>query len=128
MIRSTIMAAMLGLLGVAAIPMTWAQSESAPTEQTTSYSDTELKSFAAAAVEVHRINSGYLPKMAEASPDQQRALEQQALRETTAAVEKQGLTSDKYDEILTAAQTRPEVATKVEQFLNKTPRPGTTQL
>jgi hypothetical protein len=56
------------------------------------------------------------------------AHEQQALRETTAAVEKQGLTSDKYDEILTAAQTRPEVATKVEQFLNKTPRPGTTQL
>ena len=59
--------------------------------------------------------------MAEATPDQQRALEQQALRETTAAVEKQGLTSDKYDEILTAAQTRPEVATKVVQFLNKTP-------
>jgi Domain of unknown function (DUF4168) len=128
MIRSTIMAAMLALLSVAAIPMTWAQTESAPTEQTTPYSDNELKSFAAAAVEVHRINSGYLPKMAEATPDQQRALEQQALRETTAAVEKQGLTSDKYDEILTAAQTRPEVATKVEQFLNKAPRPGTTQL
>ena len=128
MIRSTIMAATLALLGVAAIPMAWAQSESAPTEQATSYSDAELKSFAAAAVEVHRINSGYLPKMADAAPDQQRALEQQALRETTAAVEKQGLTSDKYDEILTAAQTRPEVATKVEQFLNKAPRPGTTQL
>ena len=130
MIRSTIMAATLALLGVAAIPIAWAQSESAaaPTEQATPYSDAELKSFAAAAVEVHRINSGYLPKMADAAPDQQRALEQQALRETTAAVEKQGLTSDKYDEILTAAQTRPEVATKVEQFLNKTPRPGTTKL
>ena len=58
MIRSTIMAAMLALLGVAAIPMAWAQTESTPTEQATPYSDTELKSFAAAAVEVHRINSG----------------------------------------------------------------------
>ena len=128
MIRSTFMAAMLALLGVAAMPVSFAQTESAPAEQATSYSDAELKSFAAAAVEVHRINSGYLPKMAEASPDEQRTLEQQALRETTAAVQKQGLTSDKYDEILTAAQTRPEVATKVEQFLNKAPRPGTTQL
>jgi len=91
-------------------------------------SDTELKSFAAAAAEVHRINSAYLPKMAEAAPDQQRQLEQQALEETTAAVEKQGLTSDKYDEILSAAQTRNEVAKKVEEYLNKTPRPGTTQL
>jgi len=60
MIRSTIMAAMLALLGVAAIPMTWAQSESAPSEQTTSYSDTELKSFAAAAVEVHRIFAAFV--------------------------------------------------------------------
>jgi len=128
MIRSTIVAAMLAMLGAAAIPTTWAQAETARAAQSSSYSDSELKSFAAAAVEVHRINSGYLPKMAEAAPDQQRALEQQALRETTAAVEKQGLTSDKYDEILGAAQTRPEVATKVEEFLNKTPRPGTTRL
>ena len=128
MIRSTLMTTLLALLVVAAVPLSWAQTEAAPAEQATSYSDAELKSFAAAAVEVHRINSGYLPKMAEATPVQQRQLEQQALRETTAAVEKQGLTSDKYDEILTAAQNRPEVATKVEQYLNKTPRPGTTQL
>jgi hypothetical protein len=38
----------------------WAQSESAPSEQTTSYSDTELKSFAAAAVEVHRIFAAFV--------------------------------------------------------------------
>jgi len=135
MIRSTAMIAALALLGVAGSPGAWAQNESTPTDrestataQVTPYSDTELKSFAAAAAEVHRINSAYLPKMAEAAPDQQRQLEQQALEETTAAVEKQGLTSDKYDEILSAAQTRNEVAKKVEEYLNKTPRPGTTQL
>ena len=87
-----------------------------------------MKSFAAAAVDVHRINSNYLPKLADANPAEQRQIEKQALQETTRAVEKQGLTSDKYDEILTAAQTKPEVAKKVEQFLNETPRPRTTQL
>jgi len=122
------MIAMLALLGAASPPATLAQVQSDPTEQTTPYSETELQSFAAAAMEVHRINSAYLPKMAEADADEQKQLEQKALQETTAAVEKQGLTSEKYDEILTAAQTRSDVAKKVEQYLNKTPRPGTTQL
>ena len=137
MTRSTLSVALFALLSVGAVPLAWGQSESAPPAeqaapatmpQATPYSDEELKSFAAAAVEVHRINSGYLPKMAEANPVEQKQLEQQALQETTAAVEKQGLTSDKYDEILSAAQTRGDVAKKLEQYLNKTPRPGTTQL
>lgn len=137
MTRSAISIAALALLGIGAVPFAWAQSEAAPSSeqaaqqtipQAAPYSDEELKSFAAAAVEVHRINSGYLPKMAEANPLEQKQLEQRALQETTAAVEKQGLTSDKYDEILSAAQTRSDVAKKLEQYLNKTPRPGTTQL
>ena len=130
MMRSTVMTVMLAWVGIAGAPLTWAQSEQTPTEPSTAtYSDAELKSFAAAAVDVHRINSTYLPKLAEASADQQRQIEKQALQETTRAVEKQGLTSDKYDEILSAAQSKPEVAKKVEQFLNETPpKPGTTQL
>src|SRR5437879_4400684 len=119
MMRSTVMTVMLALVGIAGAPLTWAQSEQTPTERSTAtYSDAELKSFAAAAVDVHRINSTYLPKLAEASADEQRQIEKQALQETTQA-----------DEILTAAQSKPEVAKKVEQFLNETPKkPGTTQL
>jgi Domain of unknown function (DUF4168) len=129
MMRSRVMTVMLALVAIAGTPLTWAQSEQAPAEQSkATYSDAELKSFAAAAVDVHRINSNYLPKLAEASPDEQRQIEKQAAQETTRAVEKQGLTSDKYDAILTAAQTKPDVAKKVEQFLNEAPRPGTTQL
>jgi len=129
MMRFSVMTVLLALVGIAGAPLTWAQSEQAPIEQsTTTYTDAELKSFAAAAVDVHRINSNYLSKLADADPDEQRQIERQALQETTRAVEKRGLTSDKYDEILTAAQTKPEVAKKVEQFLNDTPRPGTTQL
>ena len=129
MMRSTVMAVALALAGVAGVPSTWAQNQQVPSEQSAAaYSDAELKSFAAAAVDVHRINSNYLPKLADANPVQQQQLEKQALQETTRAIEKQGLTSDKYDEILTAAQSQPEVAKKVEQFLDEAPRPGTTQL
>src|SRR5437879_13880833 len=130
MMRSSVMTVMLALMGIAGAPLTWAQSEPAQIEQSkATYSDAELKSFAAAAVDVHRINSNYLPKLADANPDEQRQIEKQALQETTQAVEKQGPSSDKYDEILTAAQSKPEVAKKVEQFLNETPKkPGTTQL
>jgi hypothetical protein len=130
MMRSTVMTVMLACVGFVGAPLTWAQSEQAPAEPSTAaYSDAELKSFAAAAADVHRINSNYLPKLAEASPGEQRQLEKRALQETTQAVEKQGLTSDKYDEILTAAQSKPEVAKKVEQFLNEAPpKAGTTQL
>ena len=127
MIRSAL-TLLFALLCVAGAPLALAQAQTAPSDHATSYSDAELKSFAAAAVEVHRINSSYLPKMAEAAPDEQQRLEQQAVRETTAAVEKQGLTSDRYDEILNAAQTQTEVARKVEQYLKDRPRPGTTQL
>jgi hypothetical protein len=119
---------LFAFLCVAGAPIASAQTPSPPSDLATPYSEAELKSFAAAAVEVHRINSSYLPKMADATPDEQHQLEQQALRETTAAVEKQGLSSDRYDQILNAAQTQADVAKKVEQYLKDRPRPGTTQL
>ena len=130
MMRSTVMTVMLAWVSIAGAPLAGGQTAQPPTEPSTAtYSDAELKSFAAAAADVHRINSTYLPKLAEANPDEQRQIEKQAVQETTRAVEKQGLTSDRYDEILTAAQSKPEVAKKVEQFLNDAPpRPGTTQL
>ncbi len=96
MMRFSVMTVLLALVGIAGAPLTWAQSEQAPIEQsTTTYTDAELKSFAAAAVDVHRINSNYLSKLADADPDEQRQIERQALQETTRAVEKRGLTSDK---------------------------------
>jgi len=124
------MSVMLAWASIAGVPAAWAQSEQLPAEPSTAaYSDAELKSFAAAAADVHRINSNYLPQLAEATPDEQRQIENRAMRETTRAVEKQGLTSEKYDEILTAAQSKPEVAKKVERFLNETPpKPGTSRL
>src|ERR1700751_1451431 len=75
------------------------------------YSDAELKSFADAALEVKHIKETYLPKMEVAKNElEQEKLKQAAIKEMTQAVEQRGLKVDKYQEILAAALTRPELA------------------
>ena len=88
-------------------------SQTAPT-----YSDAELKSFAAAVVEVHRINDQYIPKLQAAStPDEEQKLEAAALHEMVQAVEKEGISVEKYEEILTHAQTNRDIAHRLKQPL-----------
>jgi hypothetical protein len=122
MIRSSILTIALAFLGVAWTPVASAQNDQdnrTPTQQSApTYTDDELKSFTAAALEVRRISSTYIPKIEAApSPEEQQKVVQQAESEMVQAVEKQGMTADKYDEILTQAKTNPEVAQRVEQHL-----------
>jgi len=91
----------------------FADPETAPT-----YSDEELRSFAAAVVEVHRINDEYIPKLQSAStPDEEEQLEAAALREMVQAVEKEGISVEKYEEILTRAQTNRDIAQRLQRPL-----------
>ena len=119
MMRFSVMTVLLALVGIAGAPLTWAQSEQAPIEQsTTTYTDAELKSFAGAVVEVHRINDSYIPKLQAAStPDEEQQLETAALREMVQAVEKEGISVEKYEEILTKAQTNRDIAYRLKQPL-----------
>ena len=82
------------------------------------YSDAELKSFAGAVVEVHRINDAYIPKLQAANtPDEEQQIEAAALREMVQAVEKEGISVEKYEEILTQAQNNRDVAHRLKQPL-----------
>ena len=82
------------------------------------YSDAELKSFAGAVVEVHRINDAYIPKLqAAGTPDEEQKLEAAALHEMVQAVEKEGISVEKYEEILTKAQTSRDIALRLKQPL-----------
>ena len=82
------------------------------------YSDAELKSFAGAVVEVHRINDAYIPKLQAAStPDEEQKLEAAALHEMVQAAEKEGISVEKYEEILTHAQTNRDIAHRLKQPL-----------
>jgi hypothetical protein len=86
----------------------------------TNYSDAELKSFADAALEVKHIKEIYLPKMQAVEDErEQEKLKQAALKEIAQAVEQRGLKLDKYQEILAAALTRPELAQRVGKYLSQ---------
>jgi len=133
MIRASIVA-----LAIATIALVWYPAQSAPMSSETeasppaadstdkgpdsqtapTYSDAELKSFAAAVVEVHRINDQYIPRLQAAStPDEEEQIEAAALREMVQAVEKEGLSVEKYEEILTQAQTNRGVAERLQRPL-----------
>ena len=129
-IALTLFAGVAGLLfGLAVVPMVWITAPPALSEElaqrvdepsSANYSDAELRSFADAALEVKHIKETYLPKMQAADNElEQEKLKQAAIKEMTQAVEQRGLKIDKYQEILAAALTRPELAQKVGKYLSQ---------
>ena len=126
--RSNVITLLLAAIAAAWLAAAPAQTtQSAPEQVTTSRqkptslsapTDAELKSFAGAVVEVHRINDAYIPKLeAAGTPDEEQKLEAAALREMVEAVEKEGLTVDKYEEILTQAQNNRDIVHRLKQPL-----------
>ena len=118
---ATLAFAALSVAWLAAAPAQTTQSqpeETAVSTQKAAPSDAELKSFAGAVVEVHRINDAYIPKLQAAdTPDEEQKLEAAALREMVQAVEQEGLSVEKYEEILTQTQTNNELVHRLKRPL-----------
>jgi hypothetical protein len=108
-------------LGIAGAPLASAQIAPPPAERSANdFTDAELKSFAAAALQVSQINETYLPiYQAAKTPEEQQLVEIKATDEMVAAVRKQGMTVEKYQAILTRAKTNPEVANRVEELIKE---------
>ncbi|HEY2816386.1 MAG TPA: DUF4168 domain-containing protein [Casimicrobiaceae bacterium] len=126
--RSSILTLVFAAIGAVWLAAALAQTtQSGPDEsaasaqQSTSLSapsDAELKSFAGAVVEVHRINDSYIPKLeAAGTAAEEQKLEAAALHEMVQAVENEGLSVEKYEEILKQAQTNREVVHRLKQPL-----------
>lgn len=90
-----------------------------PVDQSaTAYSDTELQSFAEAALEVKRIKETYLPKLQAADTQaEEEKVKETATKEMVHAIEERGLSIDKYHEILVAALTDSDIAHRVSKYL-----------
>jgi hypothetical protein len=91
-----------------------------PTEQAPSVAvnDKEIQAFAVASNEIQQLRQKWMPKVQEASqqgPDAQQKAEDQALGEMKGAVEKNGLTVEKYNQIAQAAQADPEIRQKIQK-------------
>ncbi|MGH8662822.1 MAG: DUF4168 domain-containing protein [Burkholderiales bacterium] len=114
---------LFGLVGLACTPAVFAQATLKPPagQSASSYSDSELKSFAVAVLEVQRINDTYVQKLESAkSPVEQQQIRQTASQEMVRAVEKEGMSVDKYKEIMSQAQADPAVADRVKEHIRKT--------
>jgi hypothetical protein len=121
--HTRILSLLLGLVGFACTPAVFAQAalQPPPGQTASSYSDSELKSFAVAVVEVQRINDTYVQKLeSAASPEEQQQLRQAASQEMVQAVEKEGMSVDKYKEIMSHAETNPMVAQRVKEHIRST--------
>jgi hypothetical protein len=120
--RSDLLAIIMSaVLGTVWLPSATAQLPEAPLLQASpEYSDKELKSFAAAAIEVQRINDFYLPKLQAARNEKEELdVQRAASGEMTQAVESKGMTVDKFNEIMVVAQLNPQVAGKIVRHINE---------
>lgn len=121
------LAAVLGLgLAVASISPAAAQSgaSSSPAKPGASeqgqaqYSDEDLKAFAVAALEVRQIRESYTPKVQQAdTPQKRQEISKEATDKMVEAVEKHGLSAQKYNNIYSASQNDPSLADRVNKHL-----------
>lgn len=133
MMRSSVLTMTLVLFSVAYTPTLLAETgaapsapadQAAPTDPSAaSYSDQELHSFAVAMLEVERIKSNYAPKLAE-NLRQQAQVKQAAALELMLALKQQGISVDKYQEMLANVQANPQLADKVNGYLESEAKNG----
>ena len=126
MMRSSILTMTLVLFSVTYVPTLLAEADqtapadqAAPSEPSNStYSDKELGSFAVAMLEVERIKSSYAPKLAQ-NLREQAQIKQAASLELLLALKQQGMSVDKYQEMLANVQSNADLADKVNEKLKK---------
>lgn len=85
-----------------------------------SFDNKDIKSYAMASLQVHRLAQRYSPKInAARSPKKKRAIENNEVRQMTAAVRSEGLTVKKYNQINATLRTNPKLAKRVNHYIQK---------
>lgn len=83
-----------------------------------SFTEDELKSFVLAAIAVQRITEDCSEKLQEAkSPEEQQEIKQAAVGEMVRALETEGISVDKYQEISNQAQANQDIAERLKQHI-----------
>jgi hypothetical protein len=94
----------------------YSQSGSEPSSA--SFSDADLKAFVLAAIHVQRISEFYAERLQDAkTPEEQQEMKQAATSEMVKAVETEGISVDKYQEIANQAEADEDVAERVKQHI-----------
>ncbi|WP_157018632.1 DUF4168 domain-containing protein [Mesorhizobium xinjiangense] len=98
-----------------------AQETQAPAAQSAEFGDEKLQSFAVALVKVQSVQQEYAQKLqATGSEEEQATLQQEATGKMMEAVETtDGISVDEYNQVITAAQTDPELAQRITDFMKQ---------
>jgi uncharacterized protein HemX len=87
-------------------------------QQRSSFSETDLKSYAEAAKEVQQINQEYMPQFQAADSTQKKqAVQEEATQKMVEAIKEKGLSVERYNQIASTARDDPETAAKINQYL-----------
>jgi hypothetical protein len=126
--RSLLPVAILGAaLAGTSLPAAQAQQPKSPSPpqqqpQQQMVSDQEIETFAAAATEVRQLNKQWAPKLDAAqkeSAEAAQSVRNQALQEMAQAVERKGMSVERYEQIFTVARNDPEVRRKIVEKMPK---------
>ena len=119
--------AVTAVLGFATFPVSAqsvqpvvAQSSSPAAAPTPSFSETELKVFADAVLDVQRVTDTYLPKLKAATTiEDQQKVEDTASAEMERVVESRGMTATRFSQILELTKVSPELADRVRWYIQQ---------
>jgi hypothetical protein len=96
------------------------QKQQPPPTQQPEISQSQLESFASAALQLREIRSNWQTRLQGAeSAEKAQELQAQATAEMVSAVEAKGLTVETYNTIATAARDNPELANRIAQLMEK---------
>ena len=91
--------------------------QSTPPTGVTEFTDEELRSFADASLRVEEIGSRWQPRISDAASEaDEEQLREQAMNEMVEAVQRKGLSVDRYNRIALAVQSDPQIAETVQSY------------
>ncbi|MGH7770632.1 MAG: DUF4168 domain-containing protein [Candidatus Binatia bacterium] len=114
--------AIIGLFLLGLIPVTPAQEPATrqPPSQQTNISDKELRAFAKAYVEFHKIRLAYEPSLKNVhDPEKRQMIQQEANSKIEKALEKQGLNPTAYNRIFTAVNADEKLRKKTLKLIDE---------
>jgi len=92
------------------------------------YSDTDLGAFAAAASDIQDLADAYASRIvATSDPAQRDQLAMAAVREMTAAIEKQGLSVERFEQILDSSRADTALVDRINQRVNAAQERGSAR-
>ncbi len=107
------------LLAPAALTLVQAQTSEQPASPPAvgQPSDTELRSFAAATLEIDRLNNQWATRIDRAADvEEKQELRTRAMQEMAAAVREEGLSVSEYNALVSVVEEDPDVARAVDEY------------